>query len=86
MRRESSASTEAGSLAGASAGCSRHDLPPAAAEPALSEDVIDWKAELRRDEAQHMLYALASVPVAGAAWMLQTALLPAYWLGRIWPG
>ena len=94
MRREYSSAVEAGSIAGSPAACSGHDLPSAAADTAFSDAVVDWKAALKRDEAQHMFYALASVPVAGAAWALQAAfwpltgaaLLPAFWLGRIWLG
>ena len=76
MRREYSSAVETGSIAGSPTACSGHDLPSAAADTAFSDAVVDWKAALKRDEAQHMLYALASVPVVGAAWALQAAFWP----------
>ncbi len=94
MRHKYGSAVKAGCIAASSTDCSAQDLPSVpddAAETESAETAIDWKSELKRDEAQRALHALASVPVAGAAWALQstlwplagTALLPALWLGRI---
>ena len=94
MRHKYSSSVKAGFITASSTDCSGQDLPLVpddAAETESAETAIGWKSELKRDEAQHIVYALASVPVAGAASALQsalwplagTALLPAFRLGRI---
>ena len=90
MRREYSDSVESGAHAGSSAGRLCNDLPPALDDVAAgltvtplapeaaggSEPDVDWRAELQRDEPWRAAYALASVPLAGAAWALQAAVPP----------
>ncbi len=90
MRREYSGSVESEVHAGSSADRLRNDLPPALDDVAAgitvaplapeagggSEPDVDWRAELKRDEAWRAAYAMASVPLAGAAWALQSAVMP----------